>query len=60
MDLRRLVPKEEKSDVEESIGIDDNSKIGSVKLYAEIDQGISTIISLFRFICDRWHHKQCY
>ena len=55
-----IIPKEENSGVEESIGVDDNSTIGSVKLCEEIDQGISTIISLFRFLCDRWYHKQCY
>ena len=60
MDLRRLITKEENSDVKESIGVDDNSTIGSVKLCEEIDQGISTIISLFRFLCDRWYHKHCY
>ena len=54
MDLRRLITKEENSDVEESIGIDDNSTIGSIKVCEEIDQGISKIISLFRVLCDRW------
>ena len=50
----RIIPKEENSDVEESIVIDDNSTIGPVKLCEEIDQGISKIISLFRVLCDRW------